>query len=345
MKNEAFYMTGTNQMEKREVPMPKPEAGQVIVKIDYVGICGSDVSYYQYGGIGIYAVKKDFILGHECAGTVTETGAGVTCIKPGDRVALEPGITCGQCQFCKIGKYNLCPDVVFLATPPYDGSLVKYIAYPANMCFVLPPSVSSQAGVLVEPLAVGIHSADQGRVRMGDTVVILGAGCIGLCTMLACMARGAADIIITDMLDNRLDFAKKKGARAVINAASADVLKTVEELTGGKGADVVIETAGSAATIAQTPYLVAPGGRIVLVGLAAQNEVSFNFAQIMGKEAEIQSVFRYRNIYPAAIDAMAGGKIVAEDMINRLFDFEQTKEAFDYVINHRDEVIKVLIAL
>jgi L-iditol 2-dehydrogenase len=345
MKNEAFFMTGLNQMEMREVPMPEAKAGEAVVQIEYVGICGSDVHYYQAGRIGNFKVQGDFILGHECAGRVVALGAGVENLKIGDRVALEPGITCGQCRFCKSGRYNLCPDVEFLATPPYHGALVRYLAFPANMCFVLPESVTSQAGVLIEPLAVGIHAANQGRVQMGDSVVILGAGCIGLCTMLACMARGASDIIVTDVLDNRLAFAKKKGARAVINARNQDVLATVAELTGGRGADVVIETAGSAATIAQTAHLVGGGGRIVLVGLAAQDEISYNFAQIMAKEAEIASVFRYRNIYPAAIDALAGGKIVAEDMVTKVFGFDESKEAFDYVIGNKDEVIKVLIGV
>jgi L-iditol 2-dehydrogenase len=161
--------------------------------------------------------------------------------------------------------------------------------------------------------------------------------------MLACMAQGASDIIVSDIMDNRLAFAKSKGARAVINGKNEDVYQRVAELTGGKGADVVIECAGSAVTVAQTAHLVGAGGRIVLVGLAAQDEINYNFAQIMAKEAEISSVFRYRNIYPSAIDALAGGKIVAEDMITKCFDFEESKEAFDYAINNRSEVVKVLI--
>ncbi len=185
MKNRAVYMTGTNRMEIREIPMPAPKEDQVLVKLEYVGICGSDAHYYQHGRIGNFIVEGDFILGHECAGTVEAVGSGVKQLRPGDRVALEPGCTCGQCEFCKSGKYNLCPDVEFLATPPYNGCLMDYIVYPANMAFKLPDNVSSKEGELVEPLAVGLHAAAQGQVRLGDRVVILGAGCIGLVTLLA----------------------------------------------------------------------------------------------------------------------------------------------------------------
>lgn len=196
MTNQAVYMTGLNEMEIRSIPVPEVKEQQVLVKLEYVGICGSDVHYLEHGAIGEFVVNGDFILGHECAGTVVEIGKGVTNLKVGDKVALELGITCGQCEFCKSGKYNLCPDVEFLATPPYDGSLMNYIACPENMCFKLPDNISTK-----------------------------------------------------------------------------------------EGADIIIETAGSKVTIGQTPYLVKNGGIIVLVGLAPEEIIPFNFAKIMSKEA------------------------------------------------------------
>ena len=168
MKNKAAYMTGLNKMEIREIEVPVPKEKQVLVKLEYVGICGSDVHYLEYGKIGDFIVNGDFILGHECAGTVVALGSGVKNLKVGDRVALEPGCTCGQCEFCKTGRYNLCPDVEFLATPPYDGCLMNYIAFPENMAFKLPDGISTKEGALVEPLAVGIHAAKQGNVKLGD---------------------------------------------------------------------------------------------------------------------------------------------------------------------------------
>ncbi len=340
---KAAYMTGINKLEIREIDMPTLRADQVMVKVDYVGICGSDVHYLEHGRIGDFIVNGDFRLGHECAGTVTEVGKDVTGLQIGDRVALEPGCTCGQCEFCKTGRYNLCPDVEFLATPPYHGCLQNYIAYPANMCFKLPGQVSTKEGALVEPLAVGIHAAKQGGVSLGDSVVILGAGCIGLVTLLACKAFGAANLIVVDVIPKRLELAKKLGATHTINAAQCDSRKEIESLTQGAGADVVIETAGTSATYAQTAYLVKRGGTIVLVGMPSSDTVEFNFAKLMNKEAQIKTVFRYRNIYPQAIAAIAQGQIDVSAIVTHEFEFADTAKAFDFVIHNKNDVVKAVI--
>jgi len=345
MKNRAAYMTGIKQIEIRDIEVPKLRDKDVLVKLEYVGICGSDVHYLENGRIGDFIVEGDFILGHECSGTVVEVGSGVQNLKVGDKVALEPGITCGQCEFCKTGRYNLCPDVEFLATPPYHGSLMNYIAFPENMCFKLPDNISTKEGALVEPLAVGLHAARQGNVKLGDSVVILGSGTIGLVTLLACKAFGATDITVVDVIPKRLDYAKKLGATNVINAAETDVLAEIDKITNKKGIDIVIETAGSAKTISQTPYLVKNGGTIVLVGLAPQDIIEFNFAKIMAKEAQIKSVFRYRNLYPAAIKAIANGIIDITGIVTHEFDFDDTAKAFEYVINNKQDVVKAVIKI
>lgn len=344
MKNLAVYMTGLNKMETREVPMPTPKSGQVIVKLEYVGICGSDSHYLETGRIGDFIVEGDFILGHECSGTIVEIGENVKSLKVGDRVALEPGITCGQCEFCKTGRYNLCPDVEFLATPPYHGSLVNYLAFPENMCFKLPESMSTLEGALVEPLAVGMHAAAQGDVKLGNSVVILGGGTIGLMTLLAAKAYGATTAYVVDVLENRLALAEKLGAVAV-NAKNENAVDRILKETNGAGVDIVFETAGAVPTIKQAPYLAKRGGTIVLVGLCPQDEVEFNFAKVMAKELQIKSVFRYRNIYPAAVNAIADGKIAVKDMVTKVYDFQDTAEAFQYVAENKKDVIKVVIKL
>ncbi|WP_339312788.1 NAD(P)-dependent alcohol dehydrogenase [Paenibacillus sp. FSL M7-0896] len=345
MKNRACYMTDLKQMAMKEIGMPVAQAGEVIVKLEVVGICGSDVHYLEYGRIGDFVVDGDFILGHECAGEVVELGPGVKHLKVGDRVALEPGVTCGQCEFCKSGKYNLCPDVQFLATPPYHGCLMDYMAFPENMAFKLPDNVSSKEGALVEPLAVGLHAAAQGGVKLGDRVVILGAGCIGLVTLLASKAYGATEIVVVDIIEKRLEAALRLGATRVINARQEDVLEVIAAWTDGAGVDKVIETAGSEHTVKQTPYLVKRGGTIVLVGLAAKDIIDFDFMQIMFKEADIKSVFRYRNLYPAAIGAIADGKIDVKGIVTHEFGFEETQQAFDYVINNKEDVVKAVIKM
>lgn len=344
---KAAYMQGLDKMVIKEIPVPEAGEKQVLVKLEYVGICGSDVHYFHHGACGSYKVdlENDFMLGHECAGTVVEVGPGVSELKVGDRVALEPGITCGKCEFCKSGRYNLCPDVVFLATPPVQGCYEEYIAFPEDMCFKLPDNVSAKEGALIEPLSVGFHAANQGNVQTGDTVVILGAGCIGLVTLLSCKARGAGKIIVADLVDARLEKAKELGAAHVINGKKTDALKEIEKLTGGKGADKVFETAGSPVTIAQTPFIVKRGGTIILVGLAAVEEINYNFAQIMDKEAEIKSVFRYRNIYPKAIAAVESGAIDVKGIVTHEFDLDHIQEAFDEAVNNKTDLVKVVIKI
>ena len=339
------YMRGTDKMIIKEIPVPELTDKHVLVEIEYIGICGSDVHYYHSGCCGAYKVdlSQDFMLGHECAGTVVEVGEGVSSLAVGDRVALEPGVTCGKCEFCKSGRYNLCPDVVFLATPPVQGCNEQYISFPEDMCFKLPDNISTKEGALIEPLSVGFHAANQGNVGVGDTVIILGCGCIGLVTMLACKAHGAGKIIVADLVDAKLQKALELGASAVINSGKQDVFEEIAKLTDGKGADVVFETAGSPVTIAQTPFFVKRGGRITLVGLAAQEEINYNFAQIMDKEATITSVFRYRNIYPSAIAAVASGAIDVKGIVTHEFDLDHIEDAYNEAVNNKTDLIKAVI--
>ena len=225
-----------------------------------------------------------------------------------------------------------------------QGCNEDYITFPADMCFKLPEGMSTKEGALIEPFAVGLHAAHQGKVGMGDQCIILGSGCIGLMTLLACKACGATDITVVDMVQKRLDYAMKLGATRVINAKEKDVLKEVEAFTNGVGIEKVFETAGSPVTIAQTPYLVKKGGTITLVGMAADPEVKFNFGQIMAKEARIESVFRYRNLYAKAISAVANGIDIGM-VATHEFDFEHIQEAYEAAINDKENVVKAVIKL
>ena len=343
MKNRAAFMTGIRKLEFRDVPVPAPKAGEVLVKVEYVGICGSDVHYFEHGRIGDFVVEGDFILGHECAGTVVELGEGVTTHKVGDRVALEPGATCGKCEFCKTGRYNLCPDVRFLATPPYHGCFENYIAFPAELAFHLPDSIPAKEGALIEPLSVGLEAADVANVKLGDSVVILGSGCIGLMALLACKARGAADVIVVDVIGKRLEKAKELGATAVINAAETDTAAEVMRLTGGAGAEIVMETAGAVKTTQQTVDVVKRGGRIVLVGLPPEDVIPYNFSRLMGKVAELRTIFRYKNQYPVAIRAIASGKIDVSGIVTHEFAFSDLAEAMRVNIEEKNEVVKAVV--
>lgn len=345
MKNKAIYMSGTNNMVWKEIPVPEVKDNEVLIKIEAVGICGSDIHYYQHGKIGDFIVEGDLILGHESAGEVVAIGKNVKTLKVGDKVALEPGKTCGKCEYCKAGLYNLCPDVEFFATPPYDGVLANYIAHPEDMCFKLPDKVSTVEGALVEPLSVGLHAVSQGGVKIGDTVVIFGAGCIGLCSILASKAIGASTIITVDLIEKRLEKAKELGSTCTIDASKVNAVEEILRLTDGKGAHVVIEAAGNAITVKQTVEVVKRGGTIVMVGMTPQDIIEFNFARLMNKEAQVKTVFRYRNLYPVAINAIANGSIDVKGVVSHEFDFENTKEAFDYVVSNPKDVIKAVIRM
>lgn len=341
---KVVYLTEARKMEIAEEEIPDVRPGCALIKIEYNGICGSDVHFYKDGRVGDCVLHDRFVLGHEVSGIVVETGEGAAHLKPGDRVALEPGYSCGKCEFCKSGRYNLCPDVKFFAAPPVAGALQEYVVHPADMCFKLPDNVSTMEGALVEPLAVGLHATALGEVALGQSVVILGAGCIGLVTLLAAKARGAANIIVADLHDKRLEFARQMGATHTVNAGREDVPARVQEILGD-GPDVVFETAGSPVTIAQTAHIVKRGGTVVLVGMSAQSEINYNFFQVMEKEAVIKCVFRYRNLYPTAIAAIASGSINVKQIVTHEFSLEDSNLAFETAVKDAQNVVKGIIKM
>lgn len=346
MKNRMMRMPEKGRLVEVEEEMPQIKDHQVLVKMEYCGICGSDMHFFQNGAIGTRKAPPDFILGHESAGTVVELGKAVKKLQIGDRVALEPGIPCGTCEFCRKGMYNLCPEVRFMAAamPPTDGALRQYMAYPEDWCFKLPENVSTLEGCMMEPLAVGMYAAKRGEVELGKTVCIIGVGTIGFMTMLAVKAMGAGKIIVSDALPNRLEMASKMGADVTINAKEEDVEARILEETAGCGCDVVFEAAGSPYTLAATWKYVKRGGVIVNVGNAG-GEVPYMFGELARKEADIRHVWRYRHIYPAAIEAVSRGVIPLKDIAPRIFPFAKSQEAFEFAFAKRNEVLKTVIRI
>ena len=343
-KMKVAVMTGIGKMGFEERDIPKPAADEVLVKLEYVGICGSDMHYYETGAIGDYVVEPPFVLGHEPGGTVVEVGADVKHLKVGDRVALEPGKTCGKCEFCKQGKYNLCPDVIFFATPPVDGVFQEYVAHEADLCFKLPDNVSTLEGALIEPLAVGFHAAIQGDAHLGQTAVVMGAGCIGLVSMMALKARGVSEVYVVDLMDKRLEKAMELGATGVINGGK-EVVAKIKELTGGLGADLIIETAGSQPTTVQAIHAAKKGSTIVLVGYSKSGEMTLPMSLALDKELTFKTVFRYRHIYPMAIDAVAKGKVNLKGIVTDIFTLDQAQEAMDHSIHNKADIVKAVIKI
>ncbi len=327
----------------RKIQEPKDD--EVLVKIEYVGICGSDLHYYEHGSIGNYVVEPPFVLGHEASGVVTKIGKDVETLQLGDRVALEPGITCGKCEFCKTGRYNLCPDVVFFATPPIDGVFSEYTTHPADLCFKLPENVSSINGALIEPLAVGFHAAAQGEARIGQKAIIFGAGCIGLMTLLALQSYGLNDITVVDILSNRLEQAKKLGATHVVNSLDKDYLDQFNEITQNKGYDIAFETAGTEITTRLSIQVLKKGSNLVCVGYSKTGEMTLPMSLLLDKEITIKTVFRYRHVYPKAIEAVSSGKINPSDVITNIFEFDDIQNAMDKSVEDKANIVKSVIKI
>ena len=328
-------------IEERPVPEIGPD--EVLVKVMAVGVCGSDVHYYENGRIGRYVVEKPIILGHECAGIVAAVGDNVTRVKPGDRVAVEPGVTCGKCEYCKQGRYNLCPDVEFLATPPYDGAFVQYFKHRQDFVFPIPDHLSFEEASLIEPFSVGIHALNRANVKPGASVAVMGLGPVGLMAVVAAKAFGVNNIIAVDLEDIRLKAAKNLGANLLINARENEPLKEIMSYTGGRGVDVAIEAAGHPTTLQNGLASLCRGGKLVIVGLPAQDNIPLNVPEIADKEIDIYGIFRYANTYPRGIDILSSGIADVKPLITGRYSLEQTAQALEEARVNKAKHVKIMV--
>jgi len=339
-----LHKIGDIRLEQKDVPEPGPE--QVLLKMDSVGICGSDVHYWTHGAIGDFIVRAPMVLGHEAAGIVEKCGSNVTSLQVGDKVAIEPGVPCRLCNFCKTGVYNLCPDMQFCATPPVHGNLARYYVHAADFCYKLPPSVSLEEGALMEPLAVGVHACRRAGVSLGKRVLICGAGPIGLVNLLTAQAMGASDVVITDIMENRLEVARNMGATHVYKVGTGKTAEQmsaeVESLLGGNKPDITIECSGVEASIRFGIFSTKSGGCLVLVGLG-KPEVTMPIVNAAVREVDIRGIFRYANCYPTAIAMVATGKLDVKPLITHRFQLEETLQAFETAKTGAGGAIKVMI--
>ena len=285
------------------------------------------------------------VLGHEPAGIVAGFGKNVKGLKEGDAVCIEPGKTCGHCEYCNSGLYNLCPDVVFMSVPGVKGAFRDYVTWPAKRVFKLPEGVSTLEGALVEPLSVGFHAVNQSQAKFGDSAAVIGAGCIGLCTLLALRARGITEVYMSDLTKVRMDKANQLGARKVFDAAKVNLTEKINELTDGKGVNQVYECTGVSKSVNQGIELLAKGGTLTLIGLFGESNIPVDLNGLIFKEASFKSNFRYRHIYPIAIKALAAGLVPLKDIVSHKFKLEELGKALQYNIDHKDEVTKIVIEL
>ncbi|EJN60168.1 NAD(P)-dependent alcohol dehydrogenase [Halogranum rubrum] len=328
-------------LEDRDRPDPGPD--DVLVRMRSVGICGSDVHYYEHGRIGDYVVDSPLILGHESAGEVVAVGENVDDGRVGERVTLEPGVPCRRCEHCARGEYNLCADVTFMATPPDDGAFAEYVAWPADFAYTLPDNVSMDEGALVEPLSVGIHVARRADIDVGDSVLVTGSGPIGLLVMEAVRAAGATDVIVSDVVPEKLALAEERGADLTVDVTEHDLQTAVTEATDGRGVDVVVEASGAPPAVQGAFDAVRRGGSVVLVGLAPDGEVPLDTNEIIDNELDVFGSFRYRNTYPAALDLLADGAVDVEGII----DFDAAIDDVDAAFQRAQEpeTVKGMIRL
>ncbi|WAH37966.1 NAD(P)-dependent alcohol dehydrogenase [Alicyclobacillus dauci] len=336
-------MTDIHKVELEERPVPSLGSNDVLVKVMAVGVCGSDVHYYDHGRIGNFVVEKPIILGHECAGVVAAVGEEVTRFKVGDRVAVEPGVTCGRCEYCKSGRYNLCKEVEFLATPPFDGSFAQYIKHREDFLFPLPDNMTFEEGALVEPFSVGIHACKRARVQPGSTVAILGMGPVGLMAVVAAKCFGAAQIYVTDIEPARLEAAKRLGATEAFNVKDVDAVAEIKRLTHDAGVDVAIETAGNPRALQTGLAAVRPGGALAIVGLPAQDEIPLNVPLISSYEIDIHGIFRYANTYPLGISFLASNDFDLNAVITDKYPLEQTQDALERALTNKSGSLKVMV--
>jgi D-xylulose reductase len=342
---QALVLEKTRSLSLRDIAIDEPLGPHdARIRIHTVGICGSDVHYYQHGAIGPFVVREPMVLGHEAAGVVVETGAGVTTLRPGDRVCMEPGVPDPNSRATRLGLYNLDPGVRFWATPPIHGCLRPTVVHPAAFTFKLPDNVSFAEGAMVEPLAVGLHAACKARLKPGDVAAVLGAGPIGILTALAALAGGCSRVFITDVQPAKLALAATLGPITPVNVHEQNLAETVSRATGGWGADVVFEATGVPQAAAQAIATLCPGGCVVFIGMPGA-PVPFDVVAAQVKEARIETIFRYAHVFPRALALMSSGKINVRPLVTDRFAFADAVAAFDYACQMRPASVKVQIEL
>jgi L-iditol 2-dehydrogenase len=305
---QASVLRAAHDLVLEERPVPQPGLRQVLVRIRSVGVCGSDVHYYEHGRIGDYVVLEPLVLGHEPAGEVVEVGDDVTRLTLGQRVSIEPGVPCLSCEQCLAGRYNLCPHVRFLATPPIDGAFCDYLAVHEAFAHPVPESMSDDAAAMLEPLSVGIWACRKGRIEPGSRVLVNGAGPIGLLAAQAASAFGASAVFVADVNANRLSLASRLGATEVIDVKSTNLADS------GLEPDVLLECSGRPEATATAIRTLAPAGRAVLVGMGA-DVLPLPLSYLQNREIKIIGTFRYANTWPTAITMAATGRVALEPLV------------------------------
>jgi L-iditol 2-dehydrogenase len=327
-------MVSLGEIEIEERPIPDPGPGQVLIEVSAVGVCGSDVHWFTEGRIGELVVDGPLVLGHEAAGVVRGLGPGVSRLSVGQRVALEPGVPCRRCRACRSGRYNLCPDIRFFATPPVDGAFARYVVHDEDFAHPLPDHVSDDSGALLEPLSVAIWATWKAGISVGDRVLVTGAGPIGLLVTAVAKAAGAVEVVVSDTQPARLPLAAKMGATSVIDSSATSGTGTACSPTAnGPGplatldADVLVECSGAAAALEAGLRGLRGGARAVVVGMSSESHTAVPLSLLQRKEIELTGTFRYANTYPAAISMASTGAVDLDQLVTGHYSLAQVEDA------------------
>ena len=341
---KALALTQIKRLEIIDVPMPEIKNDtDVLLKIAAVGVCGSDVHYYETGRVGAQVVSFPYRVGHECSATVAQIGSAVKNIKVGALVAVEPAVSCHKCDQCKMGRENTCRNLKFLGTPgQFDGCICEYMAMPAENSFVVTGKLDSIQAALCEPFTVGLYSTKQGQGAYSKTIAILGSGPIGLSCMESARLKGAEKIFITDKLDYRLSIASKHGANWVGNPAQTDIAKEILKLQPA-GVDVVYECAGQQDAVNQAIDILRPGGKLLLVGIPREDRISLAIDRFRRKEITIVNIRRQNRTTEESIEILASGKVNIDYMVSHRFKLTDASKAFEVVAGYKDNVVKAMI--
>ncbi len=315
MHNLAAVMQRPGVIVVQERPTRDPRGREVAVRIEAVGVCGSDTTYLTAGRIGDYVVDGAIVLGHEAAGQVAAVGPDVTRVRVGDRVAIEPGTPCRDCRECLTGNYHLCPRLVFLATPPHDGALVQRLVIDERNLFAIPDGMSYEDGAMVEPLSVGLWACRRATLRPGDDVLVTGAGPVGILAAQAARALGAARVVLTDVSPFRVGFARSLGFEAHDGEADADARF-----------DVLIECSGASGVLPEALERLRPAGRAAIVGMA-KGDVALALAHYNPRELTISMVNRYAHTWPTAISLISSGRVDVRSIVTHRFPLAETERA------------------
>jgi L-iditol 2-dehydrogenase len=315
----AAVLRAPHQIDLEERPVPGPGPGEVLVRVRSVGLCGSDVHYYEHGRIGDHVVREPLVLGHEPSGEVVGLGDGVSRHRLGQRVSIEPGVPCFTCAQCLAGRYNLCPRMRFFATPPVDGAFSEYVVMHEAFAHPVPDSLSDDAAALLEPLSVGVWACAKAGVSTGTRVLVTGAGPVGLVAAQVARALGAGDVVVSDINTARLDLARELGATTTVDVGQQSLGDT------GLEADVLLECSGNPAATADGVRRVHRAGRVVLVGMGG-DEVRLPLAHVQKHEIEVTGTFRYANTWPTAI-AFATGEVELDRLVTHRFGLGDVEQA------------------